>query len=142
MSGEGENGRKCYKHKQRQVRSYFISSAQNINLTPGLCPEPNLQCVVGNRVLTKEVPSSHSHLLHALLEERQIKNTSCSERNKSIFIRAAPLTPPRQINTLLHNGVTKAATKSPGNAKQPHKEYRKVIEYPNWNFNYLPSRAH
>ena len=83
---------------------------------------------------------THPHLTPCW-RQRRIKNTSCSERDKSIFIRAAPLTPPWQINIFLHNGFTKAATKSPGNAKQPHKEYRQVIEYLNLNFNYPPSRA-
>lgn len=60
---------------------------------------------------------------------RWIKNTSCWGKDKSIFIRAELLTPPWQINIFPHNGVTKAATKSPGNTKQPSKEYCKVIEY-------------
>ena len=43
------------------MRSYFISSAQNIKPEPGLHPELYLQCLVVNRVWRVEVPSSHAH---------------------------------------------------------------------------------
>lgn len=46
---------------KRQMRSYFISSAQNIKPEPGLHPEIYLQRLVVNRVRRVEVPSSHAH---------------------------------------------------------------------------------
>ena len=95
-----------------------------------------------SRYLEQQQKISFDYVIpHIKFKGGWIKNTSCSGRDKSIFIRAVPLTPPWQINIFLHNGVTKAATESLGNTKLPHKEYRQVIEYPNLNFNYPPSRA-
>lgn len=42
------------------MRSYFISLARNIKLDAVLHPKLNLQCVMENRVLTGEAPSSHA----------------------------------------------------------------------------------
>ena len=44
------------------------TSAQNIKPEPGLHPEPYFQCLVVNRILRVEAPSSHTP--HALLEAK------------------------------------------------------------------------
>lgn len=105
----------------------FISQVQNRKLWLKLYPKPYSVC--GGEWSPGKGGALHTHPNPTpCWRQRRIKNTSCSERDKSISIRAVLLTPPWQINIFLHNGVTKAATKSPGNAKQPHKEYRKAIE--------------
>lgn len=48
VSGEGKSEHKCYKHQQREMRSYFISSAQDIKPEPRLHPNLYLQCVLVN----------------------------------------------------------------------------------------------
>lgn len=52
------------------MKSYFISSPENITPEPGLHPKFYLQCVVVNRVLTREAPSSHTPPPLALLEAK------------------------------------------------------------------------
>lgn len=85
VSGDGKNEHKCYEHEQRQMRSYFISSAQNGKLEPGLPSEPYLQCVVVNRVLSREAPSSHTPPDPCLVGGKDRLQTQAAQREINQF---------------------------------------------------------